>query len=94
MACAHTDGFEVVQQGASAVPRHPITALNDIVAMERRERYEDQIDQPEARGVAAVRLDDVLEDRLRVIDQVHLVHGDRNMGYAEERSDEPVASGL
>ena len=62
--------------------------------MERRERYEDQIDQPEARGVAAVRLDDVLEDRLRVIDQVHLVHGDRNMGYAEERSDEPVASGL
>ena len=89
------DVLEVVEQGRAAVPIHVRRAVDDVVALQRRDRDEAHINQVvEARGELFELLHDPFIDLLRVIDEVHLVNRDDDVLDAQQVRDEGVAAGL
>ena len=91
---ADVDRFQEVHQRAALVPRHVRTRVDDVVALQRRDRNEVQIGQVQSRGKVLVVVANLLEDLLAVIDQVHLVDGDQDVLDAQQRRDEGMPFGL
>ena len=88
------DRLEVVQQRRSLVPGHVGRGLDDVVAVQRRDRDEGEVlhGQP-AREVGEL-VDDLAEALLAPVHEVHLVDRDDQVGDAQQRRDERVALGL
>ena len=88
------DVLQVVEQGRALVPRHRQRALDDVVAMERRDG--DELDVMHVQlGCPARELGlDALEHLLAVAHEIHLVDGHDEMRDAQERRDERMAPRL
>ena len=71
-----------------------LPALDDVVAVQRRERDQRDVLQPELVGERAVLALDLVEPLLRVVDEVHLVDGHRDVADAEQRDEEAVPARL
>ena len=85
---ADVDGLEQRHQRRARVPGHVGAVDDDVVALQRRERHEVHVGELEPRGeVDVIRLDP-FEDRLVVVDDVHLVDGDDDVLDAQQRHDE------
>ena len=65
-----------------------------VVALQRRQRDAGDVRDAELRGQRAVSVDDRVERRLVVADQVHLVHRQQHVADAEQRHDVAVAARL
>ena len=92
---AGVNGLEVVKQRRTFEPRHLVRLLNHIVAIERRQRDgRDLGDIVEARGELVEVLHDAVEDGLAVVDEIHLVHRQREVADFQEVGDKGVALGL
>ena len=76
-----------VYQGMSSL------CVDDVVALQRRHRDELHVGQVELGDEAGVVGLDLLEDLLRVADEVHLVDGDDDVLDAQQRDDEASAAG-
>ena len=88
------DVLEVVEQGWAVIPGHPVRPLDDVVAVERRDRDEPDVVDVESRRPGAEVGHDPLVRVLVVSDQIHLVDGDHEVRDTQQRCDEGVASGL
>ena len=86
--------LEVVEQRRALVPRHVRRAVDDVVAVERRDRDERDVAQVEPGGELGELLADLLEAVRVVVDEVHLVDADHEVGHAEQRHQQAVAAGL
>ncbi len=87
--------LEMVQQRRPVVPRHALGALDDVVAAQRRDRDVQAVVRRPASARNGAKLgDDLVEALLAVVDEVHLVDGDDDVGDPEQRADERVALGL
>ena len=64
--------------------------VDDVVALERRHRDHVQIGEAERLEVAG----DLVVALLRPVDEIHLVHGDRDVRHAQDRGDVRVAARL
>ena len=69
-------------------------AVTTLSPIEGRERDEVQVRNLQPRGERRVVADDLVEDVLAVVHQVHLVDGDDDVPDAEQRDDEAVPLGL
>src|SRR5690606_21492359 len=74
------DRLEVLQQGRPAVPGHRLPALHHVVALERTHRDEDGLRLPEAADERPVLVGDASEGGLVIVDEVHLVDGNDQVG--------------
>ena len=86
--------LEVVEQRRALVPGHLLRALDDVLAVHGRRRDEGHVGRLQPRAELAELLLDLLEARLRVADQVHLVDAHDQVPDAEQRRDERVPAGL
>ena len=80
----------MLEQERPVVPRHVLGALDDVVALQRRDRDHDEVRQPELLELRG----DLVEPLLRPVDEIHLVDGDDGVRDAEDREDVRVAAGL
>ena len=88
------DGLQVLEQRQAAVPGHPLGSLHDVVAVQRADRHVGEVAHVQATGELGELAHDRVEGLLVVVDEVHLVDGDREVGDAQQRGDEGVALGL
>ena len=86
--------LEQVHEGRAPIPRHVLGLLDHVVAAQRRYGNEGEILHPEAGDERLVVFADSRKDCFVVAHQVHLVHRDDEVPYAEEPRDEGVAAGL
>ena len=86
--------LEVVEQRRSLVPRHVGGAVDDVVAVERRDRDERDVVEIEAGGELGELGADLVEAVRVVVDEVHLVDADDEVRHAEQRDEQAVAAGL
>ena len=86
--------LEVRQQRRPLVPRHRLGAEDDVVALERRQRDERHVAHPEPGRELAELVPDLLERRLVVVDEVHLVDAHDDVRDAQQRREERVAPAL
>ena len=87
--------LEVVQQRRALVPRHVRRAVDDVVAVERRDRDERDVVQVEPCRRSSVNSSRISSKRvLVVVDEVHLVDADDEVRHAEQRHQQAVAAGL
>ncbi len=99
MVVGHLDLLEQLEQRRPLVPVHRLRGIDDVVAVERRDRDVDDLvvlarSLPVAAQVGRKALEllrELLEARLRVVDEVHLVDRHDELGDAEQRADEGVA---
>ena len=84
----------MVQQRRPRVPRHPLGAVDDVVAAQRRDRDVQAVGDAELLEERRELGDDLVEALLGVVDEVHLVDRDDEVGDPEQRADEGVALGL
>ena len=82
--------FEVVQQARALVPRRVVGTLDHVVAPQRRDRDEREVVHVELGRELAELVLDALEHRLVVVDEVHLVDAQHEVGHAEQRREERV----
>ena len=88
------DVFELVEQRCTVVPRHLRRALDYVVAAQRTDWNEGDVDDLElGRKVAEFR-DDFVEALLAPIDKVHLVNADDHVRDSQQRRDESVTARL
>ena len=85
---------QVLQEVRALVPGHVLAVVRDVVAQRGADRDGDDIGDVEARGGRAHDADDLLEGRVLVADEVHLVDGDDHGLDAHERADGQVPVGL
>ncbi len=88
------DALEVLEQRRPAVPGHRRPGLDDVLAVEGRERNGVQILQAEPLCEHVELGLDLHEAPGRVVDQVHLVHGHDDVRDGEQRGDVGVAARL
>ena len=88
------DGLEVLHQRRPGVPGHLLGALGHVVAAERRKRDQRELLEPELLGEGAVLALDLPEPLLRVVDEIHLVHGDGDVADPEQVDEVAVAPRL
>ena len=88
------DRLEVLEQRRPVVPGHPLAALDDVVAAQRRHRDHVHVAQPEPLARLAQLLLDLAEALLGEADEIHLVHRDDDVRDAEDRGDVRVAARL
>ncbi len=88
-------GFEELEQRRARVPRCPRRRpLDEVVALQRRQRDGGDVGDAERfRELAVLTCDDV-EHELVVADEIHLVHRQQHMADAQQRADEAVATRL
>ena len=86
--------FEVVQQARAFVPGHVVGAVDDVVALQRRHRDEREVVHVELGREVAELVLDALEHGLVVVDEVHLVDAQHEVGHAEQRREERVPARL
>jgi hypothetical protein len=68
--------------------------MHHVVAHQGADRDEFNVENPEPRRELSIVGHDPLEHGLRIVDEIHLVHGDEHSGNSEKRRDERVAFGL
>ena len=88
------DVLEVVEQRRALIPGHRIRSIDDVVAEQRRDGDEGHVGQLQACRERVELLDDRVEHRLVVVDQVHLVHAHDHVRDPQQSTDERVALGL
>jgi hypothetical protein len=86
--------LEVVQQRRPLVPAHLRRAVDDVVAVQRRDRNERDIRDVELGDDLAEVACDRVVDGLVELDQVHLVHADHQVADADQRGDVRVTARL
>ena len=92
---ADVDVFQVVEESRSFIPWHVGGFIDDVVAIEGGDGDRGDIDDVvEAGGELAEVGNDLIEDLLGVIDEIHFVDGDDEVLDAEKVGDEGVALGL
>ena len=82
------------EQRRALVPRHVRRAVDDVVAVEGRDRDERHVAQVEAGGELGELVADRLEAVGVVVDEVHLVDADHEVRHAEQRHQQAVPAGL
>ncbi len=88
------DLLQVVQQGGPLVPGHVGRTLDHVVALQGRDGDEAQIGHVQPAGEGGELLADRLEHLAVVVDQVHLVDAQQQVGHPEQRGQEGVPAGL
>ena len=88
------DVLEVVEQRRPLVPRRAVAAVDDVVALERRDRDELDVADVELGRELEVLVPDRVEHVLGVVHQVHLIDGHHDVRRAQERGDKAVPLGL
>jgi len=89
------DGLQVVEQRGALIPRHLVGFLDNIVAIQRGERNRGDVgDIVEARGKVVKARDDVVENGLAEIDEIHFIDRENEVANAQEIRDEGVPLGL
>ncbi len=88
------DVLEVVKQRRTLVPGHVLRAVDDVLAVHRRDRDERDVGRLQAGAELAKVLLDLLEAHLRVAGQVHLVDAHDQVPDAEQRGDEGMPARL
>ena len=88
------DLLEVFQQGRPAVERRPVGSERDVVAVQRADRHDGEIEDVEASGEVVHLIDDLGESALIPADQVHLVHAHDHVLDSEQGSDVGVTARL
>ena len=88
------DALEIVHQAGAVIPVGIAGAVDDVVAVSRRDRDRHDRGEVEARGEGDIVADDPVKDLLAVIDEVDLVHGHHDVPDAEQRANEGVTLGL
>ena len=86
--------MKVLDQGGSAIPRHPARDLGDIVAETRRERDCRNGDLAEIRCEGRKALGNLIEPSPIELDQVHLIHGEHDLPDTEQATNKGVPLGL
>jgi hypothetical protein len=84
----------LLDQRRARVPRHRAAALGDIVAGQARDRDRGERGDSGFVGESSVVGDDLVEARLRIADEVHLVNREDDVADAEQVDEEAVAAGL
>ena len=82
--------LEMPEQRGASVPMHMRAGDDHIVALQRRYRDAGDCFEAERLGEALEILGDRIEARLAEIDEIHLVHGKRELADAEQRDDAGV----
>jgi len=90
----HRRGLEVAQQRRAAVPVHALGALDDVVALERRDRPAGHLGHLQPRHPGAEVRADAAERILVVADQVHLVDGQHDARDPQQPGDRRVAAAV
>ena len=88
------NGLEVSDQGRTVIPVRVLARRGDVVALQRRQRDERHLVEADLRSELAVLGLDAAEDRLGVVDEVHLVDRHDDALDAEQRHEVAVATGL
>ena len=86
--------LEMIQKRRPLIPRHGAALLDDVVALERRERDELNVRNVEFGDKAGVIRLDPLEGFLREADEIHFVDRDDNVLNAQQRNDKRMPAGL
>jgi hypothetical protein len=86
--------LEEAEQCRAVIPRRVRARHDDVVTLERRQRNERDVVEPDAAGEVAVLVLDRREHLVRVVHQVHLVDRHDHTLDAEQRHQEAVAAGL
>ena len=73
------NAFQKIHQRTALVPGRAFTQVNDVIPIERRNRYEVQVGTIQARSKFPIVFLDLLENLFIKIDQVHFVDGDQNV---------------
>ena len=82
------DVLQVLQDRLAVIPRHVLTAFDDVIPHQGADRDELEVGDSEARRKVPVLGDDLVEDLLRVTHEVHLVDRDQESRNAQEGCDE------
>src|SRR5450631_251333 len=90
----HGHCLKEFEQAGSGVPRHPCAACDDVVALERADRYALEFGVLQSASKLMQIALKFFEYILRVADQVHLVYGDNQLGDAKQRGDVSMAARL
>ena len=85
------DGFQKVHQRPALIPFHIVGAFDDIVALERTDGNVGHVGDFQLGQKRGELLADFAEDRLVIIDDVHLVDRDDEVADAQQRRDARVA---
>jgi hypothetical protein len=88
------DVFQVPQERGTGIPRGAGGGGDDVVAVERAHRDEDDVGQPEAREKGFKLGTDLAEARFAPVDQIHFVDRDHHMRNAQQPGDAGVAAAL
>src|SRR5579884_3072436 len=76
--------LEVLEQRRSTVPRQAGRMADYVIAVERRNGDEQRIEHAQSVEKRQELAADLLEGLLRVVDEVHLVHTDHEVGNAQQ----------
>ena len=88
------DRLEVVEERRPGVPRHRLGPLDDVVALQSRDRDHRRVVHVQLRGELGEVAHDLVEALLRVVDEIHLVDGVHDVRQLEHRDDVRVAARL
>ncbi len=88
------DGLKVAHQRRTVVPVRVLARVLDVVAAQARHRDRDELLDADLPGERRVVVDDLVEDRLAVADEVHLVDGQHDLADADQRHQVAVPPGL
>ena len=88
------DRLEVLEQRRPGVPRHRVGAVDDVVALERRQRDHRRVPDLELRAELGELARDLVEALLRELDEVHLVDRVHDVRQREHADDVGVAARL
>ena len=86
--------LEVVHQRGAVVPRHVLGAVHHVVALERRDRDDLEVGDVQLGGEGGELLVDPVVGGLVVVDEVHLVDREHQVGDPQQREDHRVPAGL
>ena len=86
--------LEVVEQRRALVPGHLRRAPDDVVAVQRRDGDEGQVGGLQPRRPGGELAHDLVEGDLVVVDEIHLVDADHQVGNPQQGGEEGVAAAL
>ena len=88
------DVLELAEQRLPVEPGHVGRALDHVVALQGRDRHEAEVGDLQLGGEGGELLADLVVDRLVVVDQVHFVDAEHQVGHPQQRGEQGVAAGL
>ena len=78
------DSLKMVHQRGPRIPRHALACFNDVVATQRRHWDARDVVQSDLGSKRAVVGFYLVEDLLRVVDEIELVHCDHDLANTEQ----------